>query len=87
MIELPAQKPLRVVVYSAEPQSLRPLIASNPQVDAVFEPPAKYDAQAKADIVVLDRFAPPARPQRRFDLDRAAGRGLADSGARTQDAE
>ena len=69
MIELPAQKPLQVVVYSAEPQALRALFASNPQVDATFEPPAKYDAQAKADIVVLDRFAPPARSQSRFDLD------------------
>jgi hypothetical protein len=63
VIELPAQKPLRVLVYSAEPQLLRPLIASNPQVEAVFELPAKYDPQAKADIVVLDRFAPPVKPK------------------------
>lgn len=62
VIELPAQKALRVVVYSAEPQELRALFASNAQVDAVFEPPAKYDPQVKADIVVLDRFAPPVRP-------------------------
>jgi hypothetical protein len=62
VIELPAQKALRVIVYSAEPQLLRALIASNPQVEAVFEPLAKYDAQVKADIVVLDRFAPPTRP-------------------------
>lgn len=63
VVELPAQKPLRVVVYSGEPQLLRPLIASNPQVQAVFEPPAKYDAGVKADVVVLDRFAPAARPR------------------------
>ncbi len=63
VIELPSQKALRVVVYSAEPESLRALIAANPQVDAVFEQPAKYDAQAKADIVVLDRFIPAARPR------------------------
>jgi hypothetical protein len=62
VIELPAQKPLRVVVYSADPQVLRPLFSSNSQVDAVFEAPAKYDPQVKADIVVLDRFAPQARP-------------------------
>jgi hypothetical protein len=62
VIELPSQQGLRVVVYSAEPQMLRPLIDSNPQVDADFEPPAKYDPQVKADIVVLDRFAPPVRP-------------------------
>ncbi len=61
-IELPAEKALRMVVYSAEPQSLKALITSNPLVEAVFEAPAKYDPQAKADIIVLDRFAPPVRP-------------------------
>lgn len=63
LIELPAQKPLRVIVYSAEPALLKPLIASNPEVDAVFQPAASYDPQAKADVVVLDRFAPAARPK------------------------
>jgi len=63
VIELPAQKALRVMVYSTEPQLLRALIAANPQVDAVFEAPSKYDPQVKADIVVLDRFAPSARPR------------------------
>lgn len=61
VVELPSEKPLRVLVYSNEPALLKPLIALN-GVDAVFESPAKYDAQAKADIVVLDRFAPPVRP-------------------------
>jgi hypothetical protein len=63
VVELPSEKPLRVVVYSNEPALLKPLIASGGQVNAVFEPTAKYDPQAKADIVVLDRFAPAARPQ------------------------
>jgi hypothetical protein len=63
VIELPAQKALRVVVYSNEPELLRPLIASNLQVNAVFQPASKYDAQANADVVVLDRFAPPAKPR------------------------
>jgi hypothetical protein len=63
VIELPAQKALRVVVYSNEPELLRPLIASNLQVNAVFQPTSKYDAQANADVVVLDRFVPPARPR------------------------
>jgi hypothetical protein len=62
VIELPAQRPLHAIVYSAEPESLRALISSNSQISADFEAPAKYDAQAKADIVVLDRFAPSARP-------------------------
>lgn len=63
VVELPSEKPLRVVVYSNEPALLKPLISMAGQVDAVFESPAKYDAQAKADIVVLDRFAPAVRPK------------------------
>jgi hypothetical protein len=62
LIELPAQAPLHVVVYSKEPQLLHPLFASNPQVDAVFEDPSKYDPAVKADVVVLDRFTPQAKP-------------------------
>jgi von Willebrand factor type A domain/Aerotolerance regulator N-terminal len=63
VIELPAQKPLRVVVYSADAQLLRPLFASNPQVDATFRPPSGYAPEEQTDVVVLDRFAPPARPK------------------------
>ena len=62
VIELPPEASLHLVVYSKEPQLLRPLFASNPQVDAVFEDPSKYDPAVKADVVVLDRFAPMARP-------------------------
>ena len=58
-IELPIGKTLRVAVYSPEPELLKPLIASNPQVQASFDLPAKYDPQAPADIVIFDRFAPP----------------------------
>jgi hypothetical protein len=42
---------------------LRALFASNPQVDAVFQQPAQYDSAVKADVVVLDRFAPPSAPR------------------------
>jgi hypothetical protein len=63
VIELPAEKPLRVVVYSADPGLLRPLIGSSSQIEAVFQSPNAYDPQVKADIVVLDRFAPARRPQ------------------------
>ena len=63
VIELPAEASLKVVVYSKEPQLLRPLIAANPQVEATFESPDKYDPAAKADVVVLDRFIPRAAPR------------------------
>lgn len=62
LIELPAETSLHVVVYSNEPDSLRPLILSNPQVSAEFQPAAAYNSSAKADVIVLDRFAPPAPP-------------------------
>ncbi len=62
-IELPAQKPLRVTVYSSEPALLKPLIASNPQVEASFESPSAYAPDKQTDVVILDRFAPSARPK------------------------
>lgn len=63
LIELPAQASLRVRVYSTEPQLLRPLIASNPQVQADFASPEQYDPAAKADVVVLDHFVPSGPPR------------------------
>ncbi len=62
VVELPSEKPLHVVVYSNEPALLKPLISFTQQVNAVFESPAKYDPRVNADIVILDRFAPPTRP-------------------------
>lgn len=63
VIEVPVGKPLRVAVYSPEPDLLKPLLAGNPQVEATFDLPAKYDAQAAADIVVFDRFVPKDAPK------------------------
>jgi len=63
VIEVPIAKPLRVAVYSPEPDLLKPLLAGNPQVEASFEVPSKYDPQAPADIVVFDRFAPKDAPR------------------------
>jgi len=63
VIELPGQASLHVVIYSKEPQMLRALFASNPQLDAVFQQPEQYDPAAKAGVVVFDRFAPPSPPQ------------------------
>ena len=63
VVELPPQISSHVVVYSAEPDLLRPLFAANPQVDAVFESPDKFDPAVKADVVVLDRFSPSAAPR------------------------
>jgi hypothetical protein len=61
VVELPPQASSRVVIYSDEPQLLRPLFAANPQVDATFEPTNKFDPAVKADVVVLDRFSYPLK--------------------------
>ncbi len=63
VVELPPQASSRVVVYSAEPELLRPLFASNAQVEAAFEAPEKFDPAVKADVLVLDRFQPPSAPR------------------------
>jgi hypothetical protein len=63
VVELPPQASAHVVVYSDEPQLLRPLFAANPQVDALFEPTDKFDPAVKADVVVLDRFTPSSAPR------------------------
>jgi hypothetical protein len=66
VLELPSQDLLRVTVYSEQPDLLRPALAANPRVTAVFRSLAEYQPgpQTKgAELVILDRFRPPARPQ------------------------
>jgi hypothetical protein len=63
IVELPPEVSSHLVVYSNEPELLRPLFAANPQVDAVFESPDKFDPAVKADVVVLDRFKPDTAPR------------------------
>ena len=41
-LQLPSQPALRVTVYSAEPDLLRPVLAASPQVVATFRAPAEY---------------------------------------------
>jgi hypothetical protein len=60
-LELPAQPSLVVTVYSDRPELLRPLLASNPRVAALYKKPAEYQANTQG-LVILDHFAPPQRP-------------------------
>ena len=62
VLELPAQKAADVIVYSDEPEPLRALLTANRNVKAVFKPTATYDAAAKADVVIIDRFRPSKPP-------------------------
>jgi hypothetical protein len=61
-IELPPMDTLPVVVYSNEPELLRPFFTANPQVVAVFKPTSQYVNNDKG-LVVIDRFHPASRPQ------------------------
>jgi hypothetical protein len=62
VLQLPPQTELRVTVYSAQPDLLRPVLAASPQVAATFRMPSEYSAQTAGSLVILDRFHPPAPP-------------------------
>jgi hypothetical protein len=62
ILELPAQPALAVTVYSDRPELLRPVLASNPRVNAVYRKPAEY-APNVPGLTILDRFQPPQRPE------------------------
>ncbi|MGH9663701.1 MAG: vWA domain-containing protein, partial [Bryobacteraceae bacterium] len=63
LLEVPAAASLQVVVYSDDPSLLKPVLTANPSVHADFENPARYNPSTKAQIVIFDRFAPPAAPK------------------------
>ena len=60
-VELPAEQPLQVTVYSDQPQILKPILAANPQITAVYKPTAQY-VPTDRGLVLLDRFHPALRP-------------------------
>jgi hypothetical protein len=62
VLELPEQKTLPVVVYSNEPELLRPILEANPHVRPVFRRVAEYSAAEHTGLVILDRFHPPSPP-------------------------
>jgi hypothetical protein len=61
-LELPRQRTLHVIVYSDQPELIRPALASDPRVYAEFRPRAQF-TPANDGLVILDRFIPPATPQ------------------------
>jgi hypothetical protein len=62
VLELPAQPSLHVVVYSAQPELLKPALAATPRVTAEYRRPEEYRPDDKG-LLILDRFVPPQRPQ------------------------
>jgi hypothetical protein len=63
VLEVPAQSGLRVMVYTNEPELLRPVLAANPRVSAQFRSPSAFEPSPQADVIILDRFAPGTSPQ------------------------
>ena len=61
-LELPQRPMLPVTVYSNQPELLRPLLDATPAVTANYKEPSEYTPGDKG-LVILDRFAPPQRPQ------------------------
>jgi len=62
VLELPAQPSLNVIVYSDEPDLLRPTVTAIPRVHATFRPITEYRAEPNTGLVILDRFRPPTPP-------------------------
>jgi hypothetical protein len=62
-LELPAQRSLNAVVYSDQPELLRPALTASPLVKATFRKLSEYRPDAAADVVIFDRFNPPAPPK------------------------
>ncbi|MBL8226852.1 MAG: BatA and WFA domain-containing protein [Bryobacterales bacterium] len=74
MIEVPEEKSVKVVVYSAEPELLRPLLSANRRLEIEYRRPGEYKPDGEAGIVILDRFRPPAAPsQNSIWIDPPAG--------------
>jgi len=64
VLELPRQRTLKVVVYSAEPELLRPVLAADPQVEPLFRSPSQYGQPVPGGaIMIFDRFQPQPPPQ------------------------
>jgi hypothetical protein len=61
-LELPEQPAIRVTVYSAEADLLRPVLAASPRVDARFRAPSQYRPDPSDGLVILDRFRPTSPP-------------------------
>lgn len=64
LVELPGLEAMKVVVYSSEPDLLRPALAAHPQINVAFRRPSEYAPGNAADgtVVILDRFVPPQPP-------------------------
>jgi hypothetical protein len=62
-LELPELRSLHVIVYSSQPDAVRPALSSDPRVVAEIRAPTAYNPQDRAGLVILHRFRPQVMPQ------------------------
>jgi hypothetical protein len=60
-LEMPAQPTLTVVVYSQQPDLLKPALAATPRLNAIYRKPEEYRPDDHG-LLIFDRFVPPQRP-------------------------
>jgi len=63
ILEIPQQTPVRVAVYSNEPNLLRPVFSTHPRLEVQYRAPGEYSPSTPSDVVVFDRFAPQPPPK------------------------
>jgi hypothetical protein len=64
-LDLPSMRSLPIVVYSEQPDALRPVLAADPRIAAEFRPVVQYGLNGgagNAGLTILDRFDPPSMP-------------------------
>jgi hypothetical protein len=64
-LDLPSMRSLPVVVYSEQPDALRPVLAADPRIAADFRPVVQYglnEGAGNRGLTILDRFDPPSAP-------------------------
>ncbi len=62
-LRLPTTGALRVAVFTPRADALRPLFETNHRLSTKFYPPSAYVPDSRADVVVLDQFAPAVAPK------------------------
>ena len=63
-LEIPEPRRLRVNVYTADADLLRPVLSSDVRIQPTFLAPSQYQPNADADLFLLDSFQPIQAPQR-----------------------
>ena len=63
VLELPRAGRLRVAVFTARPDVLKPLLESDHRLEVKFSSPADYIAKPAADVMLLDQIAPNEEPK------------------------